>query len=156
MQVDPTSVNGDQLGMQAQHEIYSWVMNNKSAYSHFQVGDLDLSPRTRFRIIDGLVCALIGRNLGEFMHKVKGVPVSPMIRDAKAKRSLTPHELFALYATAMKALANWPRGFHELLDVYALNNPKVGPSGLHVEFGALYKNWISQRWKHQQFFFYSG
>ena len=153
IQVDPTSVNDDQLGMRTQHEIYSWVMNNKTAYRHFKVGDLDLSPRTRFRIIDGLVCALIGRNLGEFMHKIKGVPVSPMIRDAKAKRSLTPHELFALYATAMKALANWPRGFHELLDVYALNNPKVGPSGLHVEFGALYKNWISHRWKHQQFSF---
>ena len=77
----------------------------------------------------------------------------PVIRDAKAKRSLPPQELFALYATAMKALANWPRGFHELLDAYALNNPKVGPSGLLVEFGALYKNWISQRWKRQQFSF---
>jgi len=87
------------------------------------------------------------------MHKIGGAPVSPMIRDAKAKRSLPPHELFALSATAMKALANWPRGFHELLDVYALNNPEVGPSGLLVEFGALYKNWISKRWKHQQFSF---
>jgi plasmid maintenance system antidote protein VapI len=151
--VDPTYVDDDQLGMQTQHEIYSWVMNNEIANSHWQVGDLDLSPRTLYRFIDGLVCALIGRNLGKYMVKANGVPVRPMIRDAKKKRSLPPEELFSLYATAMKALENWPHGFHELLDVYASNSPKVGSSGLLIEFGALYKKWISLRWKKEQFSF---
>jgi hypothetical protein len=87
------------------------------------------------------------------MHRVNGLPANPNITDAKLKRRIPPVDLFGLYATAMKIIMNWPETFYEFLDAFASQSTNSRSIGLHVQFGSLYRNWISSRWNRSEFGF---
>jgi hypothetical protein len=150
---NPVSLEGDAFGNLAQREIYSWIMNAEGSTGQFRVPGVDLRPRVLYRFIDGICATLITRNLGDYMHKVGGAPVDPEKAKVKAKRRILPADLYGLYATAMKALRDWPESFFEFLDAFAAHRPRARSTGLHVEFGSLYKHWISKRWDGPEFAF---
>lgn len=80
---------------------------------------LVLHPQVLYRFIDGICATLITRNLDDYMHAVGGAPVDPEKAKVKAKRRIPPADLYGLYATAMKTLADWPRSFFEFLDAFS-------------------------------------
>jgi hypothetical protein len=58
-----------------------------------------------------------------------------------------------IYATAFKALLDWPQGFFDFLDAYRERPMQKESSGLRREFGTLYISWFNRFWKYPHFDF---
>lgn len=65
----------------------------------------------------------------------------------------TPDQSYRLYATAFKALVEWPQGFYEFLDAYKRQGDKREKEGLFGDLGRLYTRWLSGRWLDPEFDF---
>jgi hypothetical protein len=63
-----------------------------------------------------------------------------------------PEQIFRHYAIAMKALVNWPQGFHQFLDEYS-RRPGVAAEQITVAFAPLYLAWLEKRWTGPEFVF---
>ncbi len=63
-----------------------------------------------------------------------------------------PEQTFRHYAIAMKAIANWPQGFHQFLDEYG-RRPGVTAEQITVAFAPLYLAWLEKRWAGPEFTF---
>ncbi len=69
-----------------------------------------------------------------------------------------PHELpspagvYQTYATVMKALVNWPQGFHDFLATYR-QRPGVAAGQVTVEFDPLYRNLLEEKWQRSELAF---
>lgn len=53
---------------------------------------------------------------------------------------------------AMKALTDWPQGFHQFLETYR-RRPSAVPEKITSEFSLLYPECLENRWKHPEFKF---
>lgn len=60
---------------------------------------------------------------------------------------------YILYATAFKALVNWPQGFHDFLDAYKLRDGQVPNGQLRHDLGRIYFPWLQKMWQHPAFSF---
>jgi DNA-binding transcriptional MerR regulator len=64
---------------------------------------------------------------------------------------LKPEESYCLFATAFKALVNWPEGFYEFLRAFSLREVQHFEDKLRTDFAKLYSVWLSERWAELSF-----
>ncbi len=67
--------------------------------------------------------------------------------------SLAPELAYSLYATAFKALVNWPDGFYEFLDAYQRRHGCQVTSSVAQVFGVLYSHCLEKLWLSPHFHF---
>jgi predicted site-specific integrase-resolvase len=72
-----------------------------------------------------------------------------------AARLPAPAQSYRLYATALRALRDWPRGLHAFLDAYQARHPGPRPqgNGACAKLGALFSRWVQREWRHPAFAF---
>jgi hypothetical protein len=69
------------------------------------------------------------------------------------QQSLSPYQSYCLYATALKAIINWPHGFYKFLDVYRGEAPTRKYHAQAVgDLGNLY-TWLEIHWQRSAFAF---
>jgi hypothetical protein len=104
------------------------------------------------RVLQGLRSAVQrAGNEWDFHHVPMGTPIPNL--DIVKQRYLTLFERGCLYATAFRALLDWPYGFWAFLDAYRRRPAAKEESGLRREFGVLYISWMMRFWKHPAFDF---
>jgi hypothetical protein len=104
------------------------------------------------RVLQGLRSAVQrAGNEWDFHHVPMGTPIPNL--DIVKQRYLTLFERGCLYATAFRALLDWPYGFWAFLDAYRRRPAAKKESGLRREFGVLYISWMMRFWKHPAFHF---
>lgn len=145
------SVEGDALGLFAQRVIQSWLLGEPLPRDPaFPLPDLP--AKVAYRIVDGL--RLLAQGAGPSWPHLHPAPQG---LDGVAQGFfLTPAQSYALYATALKALLHWPRGFHEFLDAYTAReagDDQQNDGGLAPKLGAFYSAWVGRRWRHEAFGF---
>ena len=133
------SLADDELGMFTQHLIQSWFGLVESPRD--KQGIPRKSNAVLYRIADGIrqSMMLFGKSW-DYTHRIDALD-SPL--PCKSKSSLTPAASYQLYATAVKALINWPNGFYEFITAYRFGRPRNSfRRGLQNDFGTLYTQWI--------------
>ncbi len=145
------SVEGDALGLFAQQVMQSWLLSEPLPRdSAFPLPDLP--AKVAYRIVDGLRLLVQGAGASwPYLHR------SPRgAEDVAPGFFLTPAQSYSVYATALKALLHWPRGFHEFLDAYTARDAGDGgqnSGGLAPKLGTFYSAWVGRRWRHEAFDF---
>lgn len=117
-----------------------------------QVGLPEASSAALLRVMQGLrYSAQRAGDDWEFHHIPDGISTPSL--DILERRSLTIFERGCLYATAFRALEDWPNGFIAFLDALRRRPAEKEKTGLRREFGALYVSWLMRFWKHPAFDF---
>jgi DNA-binding transcriptional MerR regulator len=149
-------IANDSLGLDSQRFIRWWLGISRRPVNPARYGPLtQLNPRLLLFLVEGLVDSI--RLLGSdwsYMHQpATGAPREPFERISGKP---TPDQSYRLYATAFKALVDWPQGFHEFLQAYTSRDGKSSRSGVLEDMGRLYSKWIDDRWKVPAFSFVQG
>jgi hypothetical protein len=63
-----------------------------------------------------------------------------------SKGDIIPAKSYILYATAFKAMVNWPQGFHGFLDAYRLRDGQLPSDYVRRDLGRLYSFWLKRAW----------
>ena len=138
------SLTDDKTGMFAQHSIQSWLGLVESPVS--EEGIPRKSNAILYRIVDGIRQSIMqfGKSW-DSLHRIDTLG-SPL--PCKTKSMMTPTVSYQLYATAVKALIDWPNGFYEFLTAYRFGNPRTSfRQGLQNDFGTLYTQWLLRYWQ---------
>jgi len=145
-------IGNDVFGVLSQRFIRWWLRIGRAPADPSHYGLPWQHPRVLFHIVDGLVDSI--RPLGSdwnYMHRP--VTKSPMEPFGHIRGRPTPNQSYRLYATAFKALVDWPQGFHEFLRAYTSRDDKRARSGVFEDLSRLYSRWLDDRWKHPAFGF---
>lgn len=78
--------------------------------------------------------------------------VAPRPGSQNLRRHPPPEQIVRHYAVVMKALVNWPQGFHRFLAVYSRRSGKAAGQ-ITVAFTPLYLTWLEKRWLGPEFTF---
>ena len=143
----------DQFGLLSQSLIQSWL-GLCSPTSINDCGALpDESPATLYRFLDGLRRTVmnIQRNWNYLHDSPSGVG-SPLF-PCTSKSDVTPAKAYILYATAFKAMVNWPNGFYDFLRAYRQRDNQLPSSHIRRDLGRLYSYWLARAWKYPEFQF---
>lgn len=144
------SVAADRFGLFAQRVVQTWLLGESpTGDPRFPLPDLPIT--VAYRAVDGLRLLAQGAGPGwSHLHQ-------PWSETAGASSgfALTPEQAYALYATALKALLDWPQGFYDFLDAYTGRGSTTDPPavGLAPRLGILYSAWLGYRWRHESFGF---
>jgi len=168
----PTSIADDEHGLFAQRIIQDWLSSAAPPFPDLPPPLAALSPNVLFRVLDGLrwavESAMQADPAWDYVHPVpaNGAGHRPTLKRTR----LTPAESYRVYATAFKALLNWPEGFYEFMRAYNLQErqrnsqtPEADATalypqhadrrGLYADLGAFYSQWIQRRWQQPAFAF---
>ena len=154
MEAQSIQVENDEFGLFSQSVIQSWFSRD----ALFRSGTYSLPEqpvRTLYRLVDGIrqVLMQVKPDWSYFHHLSIQMPATTSMRNMKTQ-ALTPHQSYCLYATALKAIMNWPQGFYEFLDAYRGQVGKGKPSdhAVRYDLGSLY-TWLEDHWQHPTFAF---
>ena len=138
------SLVDDELGMFTQHLIQSWFGLVEPPTD--RPATPNESNAILYRIVGGIRQSIMLFGKGwDYTHRIDALD-SPL--PCKSKSSLTPAASYQLYATAVKALIDWPNGFYEFLTAYRFGRPRNSfRHGLQNDFGTLYTQWILSYWQ---------
>lgn len=148
------SIEDDEFGLYSQRVIQSWLMGTEvpslAEYSLYEQ-----PPRTLYRLLHGFrVAMMVVTSEWSYFHHLQIKMQNPTSMEKAKPQSLTPHQFYCMYATALKAIINWPEGFYEFLNAYRTVTIKDKPLGHAVgyDLGRLY-NWLERRLQHDAYAF---
>jgi TniQ len=146
--VTPTiSVTDDLLHLQ--FTVMNWLYRQAEP---LPLGLPDIPANTLLYVLLGLRYVVQRAGNGWTFHHIPSQIPTPDL-DIQGHRILTVSERGCLYATAFRALQNWPHGFFVFLDAYRQRPVIQEDTGLRREFGALHSSWLMRLWKHPAFDF---
>lgn len=137
----------DELGLTSQRFIRWWLGLASQPHDRARYGPvLQLNPRVLFFLFKGLVDSItsLGTNW-DYMHSPSTHPHLPSFQQVRGKP--TPSQSYRLYATAFKALIDWPQNFLDFLRAYTGGVDRKAPTGVWEDLGKLYSKWLDDRWK---------
>ena len=146
-------IANDSLGLDSQRFICWWLKIGYRPADPAGYGPLpQLNPRPLLYLVEGLVDSirLLGSDWSYMYQPVTKSPMEPF--DCIGGRP-SPDQSYRLYATAFKALADWPHGFHEFLCAYTSRDGERARRGILEDMGRLYSKWLNDRWKSPAFSF---
>jgi len=143
-------VSKDVLSIGTSDVFTGWLGERASDTS--QYGFPDCPPNVSYRFIDGLRRCLIDR-IDVIDEAYLNVPTGWAYTLRSLKGTPTIAENHILYSTALKALRDWPNGFHAFLTVYDERKGDLHDTTLNEGFGLLYSVWLHQKWAADSFHF---
>jgi hypothetical protein len=141
------SVSHDNWGLWVHRQLHAWWGDTPASALPNQVTIPNQTTSVLLEVLRGLVTAA-AKLPEEQLHMIPHV----------VHLSSHPHELpppvrvYQTYATVMKALVNWPQGFHDFLATYR-QRPGVAIGQVTVEFDPLYRNLLEEKWQRPEFTF---
>lgn len=152
-EVQTISLENDCFGLFTQSLIQSWLMEGISPTTTFYPLPQQM-PRDLYRVIDGMRLSI--RQVTQdwpLLHHVNIQQSLFRLLPAPQAGSLTPYQSYCLYATACKAIIDWPNGFYQFLTAYRNREKRSRyrnhpiENGIGDELGYLYLIWLNQSWK---------
>lgn len=163
------SIAFDDVGLQAQHIIQSWLMGEE--HSREIRADLPRQPPAiLYKVVEGLQsCAKLTNQFDYLLLQNTNTQQHHSTFHYQESGSLSPYESYCLYATAYSAIVDWPKGFYAFLNRYrerreqqsktrysrVSRNPtgSLIPGLLHNNLGEFYSRWIRKDWAYPEFTF---
>jgi hypothetical protein len=147
------SVAADQFGLFSQSAIQSCLRLRPP----IRIKDYEPLPDTPsaslYRFLDGLRRAVMSiRQDWDYLYDAPS-GVGSLLFPCTSKSDITPAKAYILYATAFKAVVNWPQGFYDFLDAYRQRDNQSPSSLPRRDLGRLYFYWLARAWKHPAFQF---
>jgi hypothetical protein len=151
-----TSVAGDELGIQSQQMIQSWLSGNSQvpeALANF--GFPESQPVIRYHLLRSL-CRW-------WLDCLDDWPRAPVLSKSLAPpfsgspRSLPqmhPNQTYALYRAAFTGLLDWPQGLFQFLDIYCgryAQDPGSAKNRLRLE--RVHRDWFKSKWSGAEYHF---
>lgn len=142
------SLTDDLHGLMTQEIVQSWLLDRKVTKHLSSVPTTNV--RVLYRLLDGFrFSAMIAGEDWPYQHTLPQLEES-LRTDARTRMS--PSESYRLYATASKALIDWPKGFYEFLDSSYQRPNQEQASGVK-RLGRVYTNWVMRHWIGSDFAF---
>lgn len=141
------SVSRDTWGLWAHRQLQSWWGDIPAPPLPDQVMLPEQSTPVLLEVLRGLA-TVIAKLPQDKLHTTHGL-VTP---SSEAHELPTSIQVYRTYATAMKALTDWPQAFHDFLQIYR-QRPGVAVGQVTVEFAPLYLVWLEERWQRPEFAF---
>lgn len=139
--IEPLSVAHDDHGLLSQRIIQAWFRNEP----YQPEGILNQAPPILYRVADGLYSTIkLFRDWSLMHHSGCGDPADP--RD-----EFNPVRRYQVFATVIKALLDWPRGFHKFLDAFLLRQGRSMSYRIDDDFGYIFTKCIRIHWNHDDF-----
>ena len=148
-----TSIKDDDWGFFTQRRIRDWLSSAVQPPGYDAIQLPDQPVRVMYRVLDGFRQVLQSDPSMASIHTIPSLEGDSSLRKRMARRRLTPTESYILYTTAMKALSNWPSGFHDFLDASGDDLGNSSTSIINQRFGLLHSNWLQGRWANPHFRF---
>lgn len=142
----------DDFGLLSQRLIHGWLKVGRLPPKSEGHELWQQPPRLLFCLVDGLVDSMkaLGSDWG---YLYQPVTRSPCTTFGALRGRLTPEQSYRLYATALKALCDWPQGFYAFLQAYLRRNDGQLKRGIAEDLGRLGTRWFNDRWQHPAFSF---
>jgi len=113
----------------------------------------DISPVVLYRVLDGLRRAMMSiQHSWDYLHQTPRGISSPLL-PCRWKGDITPAKAYILYATAFKALVNWPHGFYDFLEAYKRRDDLPATDYIQDDFGYIYRTCLEKQWLDPAFHF---
>jgi hypothetical protein len=146
-------VQGDALGLFSQTILRSWLGLDSLPEAKPLFILPDHSPTILYRLVDTLRWVIMRLDLHwDYLYRpLNAVDLS--FSSCFSKQDITPAKSYLLYATAFKALLNWPHGFFDFLDAYKFHLGRSGHGSIQQDFDYLYIACIQKLWRHPAFDF---
>lgn len=159
-QASSRSIQDDAWGQFSQQVIQAWLGITPLPGETLPYSLPREPPAVIYHILDGLRQSLEGvRAEWKYLYRLPDTPQYrvPAPDDTLPYRetdslsllfdkTLTPAESYCLYATAFKAVVDWPRGFYEFLRAYSLRDVVHLDNRLSTDLGDLYCQWLKKSW----------
>lgn len=147
------------------------VPDNPVPYHNQKLGLPATETSTLFYILYGLSRGVAGMSGTNWIHPS---PVQRQFPLNSSKTTLFPAQIYVLFATALRALENWPHGFYKFLDrlsdpgdtqtsftqtaySHSVDEKNSSPSitGDHLQkaFRNIYVCWLERSWRHGDYQF---
>lgn len=132
-----TSIAGDQWGPISQQVIQSWF---GCGLDSDQVEGLPRhSPVVLYQVLSFLQRAIgLIEKQWDYLHDPFDNDATVKVFPSQTRSQLTPLKSYLLYATALKALLDWPNGFYQFLDAYRLRDQRDQTDSALDDLGYLY------------------
>lgn len=140
-QVEPIFVGDDEHGLLSQKIIQSWFQGEPLNYE----GSLEQPSSILYAFMDGLWLSARYIRHWAYLHPL------PAGDEQGVDDEASPLRRFQCYATVVKALLNWPQGFHGFLDAYLLRLANPLSYRIHEDFGHIFNKCISVYWNSDGF-----
>ncbi len=152
-QASTVSVAVDQFGLFSQSVIQSWLgLCSPASVNRYEPLPNE-PPASLYRFLDGLRRSVMSvQHSWNYLYNAPSGVGSPLF-PCTSKRDITPAKSYILYATAFKAVVNWPQGFYHFLDAYRLRDGQLPSSHIRRDLDRLYFAWLARAWKHPAFRF---
>lgn len=143
------SVSHDNWGLWVHHQLQSWWGDTSELPLPGQVTMPEQPVPILLEILR--VLATMAARLPETMlHTLPSLDLS--LEPVNLRALPTPRQVYCTYATAMKAMVNWPQAFHQFLAAYR-QRPGVAAGQVTDDFAPLYLDWLEKRWQRPEFAF---
>lgn len=150
----PIQVQNDEFGLFSQYVLQSWLIGNEIIC--FDKYFLPKKPmKTLYHLIYGLSMVLMqAKSDLPYLHHLRIETHFTAITKEMILPALTPYQIYCLYATAFKAVVNWPQSFYDFLDAYlgGLTKDKPVTFLIKLDFDNLY-TWLEGYWHDPAFTF---
>jgi hypothetical protein len=147
-------IGADALGRLSQQVLQAWLMGTPLPDNLSARALPDQPPAILYRVMDGLRFSILNVRPGwRHLHKIAGGPPRLPFPRVVAQQPLRPDQSYRLFATAFKALLNWPDGFFAFLQAYWRHGETQGASRPYAELGILYAQWLGKKWQPPAFQF---
>jgi hypothetical protein len=144
-----TDVGGDTWGVFTQTLIQSWLGNMPAPEMSPNVMLPEQPASILLELLWGLSRAVM-QMPGEEIWHTPSFPPQPL-RPSEEGRPL-PAQVYALYASTLKMIANWPHNFYWFLTNYC-HHIGAETGQIMADFSSLYVYWLEKRWKRSEFAF---
>lgn len=144
----PISVSDDSWGLWVHHQLQSWWGDTSAPPLPDQV-TMPEQPVPILLEVLRVLATVVAKLPEATLHTPSlDLPLEPV----NLRTLPTPLQVYCTYATAMKAMVNWPQAFHQFLAVYR-QRPGVAAGQVTDEFSPLYLDWLEERWQRPEFAF---
>lgn len=145
----PISVSDDSWGLWVHHQLQSWWGDTSAPPLPDQV-TMPAQPVPILLEVLRVLATVAARLPEAMLHTLPHPDLS--LEPVDLRTLPTPLQVYCTYATAMKAMVNWPQAFHQFLTVYR-QRPGVAAGQVTDEFAPLYLDWLEERWQRPEFAF---
>jgi hypothetical protein len=147
------STRKDSLGMLSQQAIHVWLLGAPLPKND-SLGSLpDQPPAILYQVVNGLRLGILPIGPGwRYLHPIVGSSRLPFPR-LVAQPPLTTDVSYRLFATAFKAIRDWPEGFYAFLRAYCHRGDGEGTIAWPVDPRDVYSQWFTKKWRHPAFQF---
>jgi len=142
-------VGSDTWGLFTQLLMQSWLGNVPVPEASSNAKLPEQPNSVLLELLWGLSRAVMQMPDEEIWHTPSLLPQP--LRPSDKGRQL-PSQVYALYASTLKVITNWPHNFYQFLDAYRHHiGDETGQ--IMADFSSLYAYWLEKRWKRPDFAF---